>query len=99
MAIDFSAYMEIDLPVSVAMLRNDVASMISRPLIYLYVLSVIYSDFKLQKKHLLHLSWVVITLIIMSPIYIGDDEGKIQFRDDIYNYDKMHAKFIYDKSL
>ncbi len=79
MAIDFSAYLELDLPLNIVMLRNDIVSLISRPLIYLYVLSVIYNDFKLRKKHLLHLSWVTLALIIMTPLYIADDEAKIRF--------------------
>lgn len=79
MAIDFSAYLELDLPLNIVMLRNDIVSLISRPLIYLYVLSVIYNDFKLRKKHLLHLSWLALALIIMTPLYIADDATKIRF--------------------
>src|SRR5680860_1888896 len=53
MAIDFSAYYAhnfLDLPLRIRIIRNDIASFLSRPLIYLYVLSVIYSDFKLKSK-------------------------------------------------
>ncbi len=48
------------------------------------------TDFGLSKKipvHIIYLtSWI-------------DDEGKVQFRDDVYSYDKMHSKLIYNKSL
>ncbi len=44
-------------------------------------------DFDLKNKipvHIVYLtSWI-------------DDEGNIQFRDDIYNYDKMQIKYIYE---
>ena len=43
------------------------------PLIYLYLLSVIYSDFKLKKKHLLHLLPFILNAIILIPRYYGVD--------------------------
>lgn len=75
MAMDFSAYyghMFLDLPLRTRIIRNDIASFLSRPLIYLYVLSVIYSDFKLKSKHLLHtFSFILVTLITL-PWYFSD---------------------------
>ena len=45
------------------------------------------TDFGLSKKipvHIVYLtSWI-------------DDSGKVQFRDDIYNYDKMQGKLLYN---
>ncbi|WP_223033362.1 helix-turn-helix domain-containing protein [Hanstruepera marina] len=50
------------------------------PLLYLYLLSVIYSDFKLKPKHLLHLWGFVINFIILWPDYFSvDSEGKRNF--------------------
>lgn len=43
------------------------------PLIYLYLLSVIYSDFKLKKKHLLHLLPFFLNAIILIPRYYRID--------------------------
>ena len=46
------------------------------------------TDIDLSKKipvHIIYLtSWM-------------DEKGVLQFRDDIYNYDKLHKKFIYEK--
>ncbi len=46
---------------------------IKLPLLYLYVLSVIYSDFKLQKKHLLHLLTWGINIAILTPHFFAVD--------------------------
>ena len=46
---------------------------IKMPLLYLYILSVIYSDFKLKKKHLWHLSFWVINLLVLTPRFFAVD--------------------------
>ncbi len=97
MAVDFSAYINIDMPVSVAMFRNDFVSLTSRPLIYLYVLSVIYSDFKLHKKHLLHLSWLAIDLIIMLPFYLGGESKQLEFFSNYLDFPQ--GKFLMPFSM
>ena len=52
------------------------------PLLYLYLLSVIYSDFKLSKKHLLHLFPFVINFIIFIPRYYSKSfDAKWAFLD------------------
>ena len=86
MAIDFSAYLDYDIPMLLLMLRNDISSMSARPLIFLYVLSVLYSDFKLQKKHLLHALWLIATLLLMTPIYIADQETQVHFFSNYLDY-------------
>ena len=50
------------------------------PLLYLYLLSVIYSDFKLKPKHLWHLWAYAINFIILWPDYFSvDSESKWAF--------------------
>lgn len=46
---------------------------IKMPLLYLYILSVIYSDFKLKKKHLWHLSFWIINLLVLTPHFFAVD--------------------------
>ena len=48
------------------------------------------TDYYLKKKLPVH--------IIYLTAWI-DDEGKMQFRDDVYNYDRMHGKLLYKKPL
>ncbi len=43
------------------------------PLIFLYILSVIYSDFKLQKKHIIHLLPWLLNILVLVPRYFGVD--------------------------
>lgn len=50
------------------------------PFLYLYLLSVIYSDFKLKWKHLLHsLPFVIDILIFVPRFYSQDIEGQFEF--------------------
>jgi AraC-like DNA-binding protein len=72
------------------------------PLLYLYVLSVIYSDFKLQKKHLLHLLTWVINIAILTPHFFAVDfddkwaflnENNIEKKPDIWaSYILIHIQ-------
>jgi len=43
------------------------------PLLYFYLLSVIYSDFKFKKKHLWHLLPWVLNIIILTPRFFAVD--------------------------
>lgn len=53
------------------------------PLLYLYVLSVIYSDFKLQKKHLLHtLPWVIDIIFLTPHFFAVDFDNKWAFLNE-----------------
>ncbi|PXY43726.1 helix-turn-helix domain-containing protein [Flavobacterium hydrophilum] len=50
--------------------------LLGMPSFYLYVLSACYSDFKLQRKHLVHLLPFIITNLLFIPrIYISIQEG------------------------
>jgi len=72
------------------------------PLLYLYVLSVIYSDFKLKKKHLLHLLTWVINIAILTPHFFAVDfddkwaflnENNIEKKPDIWaSYILIHIQ-------
>lgn len=81
-AIDISAFFYttiIELPLSIEMLRNSVSAF-KNPLLFLYILSIIYSNFKLKGKHLVHLLPWVITILVLTPnFFLVDDEAKITF--------------------
>ena len=50
------------------------------PLLYLYILSVIYADFSLKKKHLLNIiPFIVIGFVLIPRYYAVDFDGKINF--------------------
>ena len=50
------------------------------PLLYLYILSVIYSDFKLKWKFLVHaIPFIVINLMLIPRFYSADPEGQMKF--------------------
>jgi len=63
------------------------------PLLFLYVLSVIYSNFKLRKIHALHgLFWVVSIIILFPDFFLVDTAAKESF---FANYDtKWEVKFL-----
>ena len=86
-AIDISAFFYtkiIDLPLNLEMLRNSISAFKS-PLLFLYILSVIYVNFKLKWKHLVHLlPWVITLLVLLPNFFLADNSGKIEFYN---NYD------------
>lgn len=96
MAIDFSAYF-MNMNLTFELVRNDFGSFTSRPLIYLYVLSVLYSDFKLKKKHLIHTLWYLSVVVIMIPWYLNDINSQIHFQRNYLDYNE--GKFILYFSL
>ncbi|WP_299672621.1 AraC family transcriptional regulator [uncultured Tenacibaculum sp.] len=60
-------------------------SALKDPLLFLYVLSVIYSNFKLKKIHVLHsLFWVVSIGILLPNFFLVDTSAKEAF---LSNYD------------
>ncbi|MBC2845726.1 helix-turn-helix domain-containing protein [Winogradskyella flava] len=56
----------ITLPSILEMLRDHIAFFTS-PLLFLYIISSIYSDFKLKPNHLLHLLPFIVQILIFSP--------------------------------
>ncbi|MDR7210884.1 helix-turn-helix transcriptional regulator [Flavobacterium piscis] len=50
--------------------------LLAMPLFYLYVLSVCYSDFKLKRKHLVHLlPIIVVNLVFLPRFYLASNAG------------------------
>ncbi len=81
-ALDISVFFytflfEVDLTLD--MLRNRLSDLKS-PLIFLYILSVIYSNFKLKPIHAVHLLPWVIGLLVLSPnFFFVTNEMKVEF--------------------
>ncbi len=77
-SIHFSAYFYtqyIELPLVIEMLRDNIIWMLS-PILFLYLLSNIYSDFKFRLIHLLHLLPFVLEIILYTPRFYGVSESK-----------------------
>ncbi len=81
-AIDLSEplfNMMLDGPSNIGMFRSTFA-FLQVPVFYLYIMSVCYSDFKLKRKHLLHLlPFFIINLILLPRFYSVDMASKISF--------------------
>lgn len=66
-------------PSGVSMFRASII-FLQLPTFYLYVLSVVYADFKLKPKHLLHaLPFVFANLILIPRFYSANMEAKTSF--------------------
>lgn len=81
-AIDISAFFYhkiIEVPLSIEMLRNSISSF-KNPLLFLYILSVIYTNFKLQWKHLIHLlPWAIAIITLLPNFFMVDENAKRTF--------------------
>ncbi|AXT49738.1 AraC family transcriptional regulator [Aquimarina sp. BL5] len=85
----------IELPLVINMLRDQIA-FLSSPLLFLYVLSSVYSDFKLQPKHLLHLIPFAIEILIYVPgFYAVSEEERIIFTDNFHSNPEVKFSSIY----
>ncbi len=94
-AIDISVFFYhnfIELPPSIEMFRIQISSF-KDPFLFLYILSVIYSDFKLKAKHIFLLSpWIVSILILIPNFFLASKTNQIQF---LSNYtETSEAQFI-----
>ena len=68
----FFYYKYITLPPTIEMLRDHIG-FFTNPLLFFYLISSIYSDFKLKPKHILHLLPFIIQILIFSPrFYFAD---------------------------
>lgn len=94
-AIDISAFFYhhlLDVPQSLDMLRNSVAAF-KNPLLFLYILAVIYSDFTLKWKHLIHLvPWIITIFVLMPNFFLVSDEAKLAFHKN-YN-SRIEIQFL-----
>lgn len=85
----------IEIPIVLDRLRDQIAFFAS-PLLYLYVLSCIYSDFKLKPKHLLHFVPFAIELLMYFPnFYLASHNQQIQFYENYYSYPEVKASLVY----
>ncbi|MCR4030242.1 MULTISPECIES: helix-turn-helix domain-containing protein [Flavobacterium] len=78
-AIDFSGLMDYSFPleyINIDLFRSTVC-LLEMPLIYLYVLAVCYSDFRLKWKHLIYtLPFVVMNFVLMPRVYLKSGAEK-----------------------
>jgi len=78
-AIDVSAFFYhnfIQLPLAIEMLRIRISSF-KDPLLFLYILSIIYTNFRLKKKHLVHvLPWFVHIIVFIPNFFLVDENAK-----------------------
>lgn len=66
------------------------AYLLVMPLFYLYVNAVCYSDFKLKRKHLLHLiPFIVANLILVPRLYLAEGPAKEYFFKHMWNSPEM----------
>jgi len=67
------------------------------PLLFLYIQSIVYSDFKLKKIHLLHLiPWILNLLILMPRYFAVDFDAKWAFLNaiDYHNTIEIRTSYI-----
>lgn len=84
-AIDISGILFnflIESPSNIGMFRN-LFTFLQLPTFYLYVLSVCYSDFKLEPKHLIHIvPFLIANLILLPRFYSVNLASKISFLEN-----------------
>lgn len=85
----------IELPFVLERLRDQIM-FLSSPLLYLYLLAAIYSDFKLQKKQLLHLLPFLLDVLIFSPrFYFVSTSQRQLFMQDFGNTTEAQLSAIF----
>ncbi len=63
---------------TIEMLRIEIGAFFQKPLLFIFVISVLYSDFKLKPKHLLHLlPFAASALVLMPRFYLAGYDDKI----------------------
>lgn len=94
-AIDISAFFYsnfIELPLAIEMLRIKISGF-KDPLLFLYILSIIYSNFKFKKIHLIYaVPWLLGIIVLMPNFFLADNATKLDFFN---SYDeKPEGKFL-----
>lgn len=87
-AIDISSFFYhrfIDMPLGLEMIRVDL-TVLNQPLLFFYVLSLIFSDFKLKRIHLLHFIPYVLTFVVLFPRFYGVNRSDKEVFFDNYLY-------------
>jgi AraC-like DNA-binding protein len=87
-AVDISAFFYtnfINLPASIEMLRIKISNF-KDPLLFLYILSIVYTNFKLKKKHIVHvIPWAINIAVLVPNFFMTDNNTQVQF---LNNYDQ-----------
>lgn len=101
-AVDISFFFYrnfIELPLSIEMLRMQLSSF-KDPLLFLYILSIIYSDFKLKIKHLiLALPWLIIIIILMPNFFLVSPVEQTNFISNFSETNEFKFIDIFSKIL
>ncbi|MFB9079850.1 helix-turn-helix domain-containing protein [Flavobacterium procerum] len=94
-AIDFSGLLDYSLPleyVNVDFFRSTVC-LLEMPLIYLYVLAVCYSDFRLKWKHLIYaLPFIVMNFVLMPRVYL---ESGVEKQHVLNHFNEMFEIYFF----
>ncbi len=87
-AIDASSLLHhhFNIPIVLDQFRHDLGAFLQEPLIYLFVLSIVYSDFKLRKEQLYHLTPLILSLVVWMPnLYLPNfGIGDLQINNEYY---------------
>ncbi|WP_036196117.1 helix-turn-helix domain-containing protein [Maribacter antarcticus] len=95
-AIDIipSTFSSISLSPLVDILRMDIGSFFQSPLLFLFTLSIVYSDFKLTSNHLICFSpFIVSTLALLPDFYLANTSEQLSFYNN-YTH-TFQGKFSY----
>ena len=66
------------------------------PLLFLYIQSIVYSDFKFKKIHLFHLTaWVISTIVLIPRYYAVDFDAKWAFLNAIDFRETIEIRLSY----
>ncbi|MHC0448369.1 helix-turn-helix domain-containing protein [Flavobacterium sp. 3-218] len=94
-AIDFSGLLAYSFPLEYMDLEffRSTICLLEMPLIYLYVLAVCYSDFRLKWKHLIYtIPFLVMNLVLMPRIYLKSGPEKMYALE---NYNSMFEIYFF----
>jgi AraC-like DNA-binding protein len=85
-ALDNSSYFYhsfFSLHPTVEMIRIEMGSFLKKPFLFLFVLTILYSNFKVRTKHLLHLAPLFLsTLVLLPRFYLADYASKVTLFED-----------------
>lgn len=95
-ALDFTAYFYpkfITLSYTAEMIRMEGLAGLKAPLLYLYILSILYDNFKFKVKHIIFFVPLFINLIILSPNFfnVSIDKQELFFKN---YYEQPEAIFV-----
>lgn len=75
-----STFTFLKLTPTIDILRMDIGAFFQAPLLYLFTLSIIYSDFKLSSKHLkLLIPFIVSTALLLPNFYLANKSEQLLF--------------------